>query len=102
MRVPAKNGLVAVMTGSVSAYTHMGMRSRASEKFHLEQEFDITSRDPAVTSVVLTFDSSMTGFARSKHKASTGIRLAAAAVKSLSAHCASLSPRTRSACDRRH
>lgn len=85
VRVPSPNSVVAVMTGSVSAYTHMGLTSRAGERFHLEQEFDLSSDDPKVRAVTLTLHSSMTGYARSRHKASTGIRLAAVSVQSLSA-----------------
>ncbi len=81
MRVPTPNSLVAVMTGSVSAYSHMGLRSNAGEAFHLQQGFTLKSSDPSIKTATISLDTSLAGYARAKHKSAAGLKLAAVEVR---------------------
>jgi hypothetical protein len=76
VQMPTPNALAIRMTGTAAANSHLACTGTASETFHLVQEFEITSSDPAITSVVLTLDSALVGYVRSKHKAGACARLA--------------------------
>jgi hypothetical protein len=75
------NVLAVNLTGTAAANSHLGGTSSASEAFQLVQEFEITCSDPSASTVVLTLDSALVGFVRSKHKAGACIRLADACVR---------------------
>jgi hypothetical protein len=72
--------VVATLTGGVVANAYLGCPGSASEKFLLVQEFEITCSDKNVKSTKLSLDSVLVGFVRSKHRAGTCMRLAAARV----------------------
>lgn len=72
----AQGGLTVSMTGASAANAYLGCTGTASESFQLVQEFEITSTDPSARWVVLTLDSALTGFVRSKGRASARVRRA--------------------------
>lgn len=77
---PDKNTLSVTMTGGVGANVFLGVHSEAMQTFHLVQEFEVTCSDPNIKEMVLTLDSKLMGFVRSKHKASACVRLASLVV----------------------
>lgn len=77
---PEDNTLKAVLTGGAGANVFLGVESSASQSIQVVQEFEITCSDPAIKEVVLTLESNLAGFIRSKHKASASVRLASATV----------------------
>jgi hypothetical protein len=76
----SSNSVVANLSGSVAANAYLGCSGSATEKFLLVQEFEITCSDKNVKSTKLSLDSVLVGFVRSKHRAGTCMRLAAAKV----------------------
>ncbi|MEO6810406.1 MAG: hypothetical protein ABI353_14930 [Isosphaeraceae bacterium] len=72
----AHGALTVSMTGTTAANAYLGCTGMASESFQLVQEFEITSTDPSAHQVVLKLDSALTGFVRSKGRASARVRLA--------------------------
>ncbi len=77
---PNSNALTAVLSGSVAANAYLGCPGSASERFQLVQEFEITCSDKNVKTAMLSLDSVLAGFVRSKHRAGAGTRLATAKV----------------------
>jgi hypothetical protein len=75
-----KNTLTVTLTGGAGANVFLGAHSEAVQSFRLIQEFDVTSTDPAISQVVLSLDSKLVGFVRSKHKASACVNLASITV----------------------
>lgn len=76
VQLPAPNALAIRMTGTAAANSHLACTGTARETFHLVQEFEIDAADPDVRAVVLTLDSALVGYVRSKHKAGACARLA--------------------------
>ncbi|MDR3637418.1 MAG: hypothetical protein P4L84_26680 [Isosphaeraceae bacterium] len=74
------NVLKLVLTGGVGANVFFGIESTAVQTFSVNQEFDITSTDPAVSQVVLTLDSGLVGFVRAKHKGSACVQVASVTI----------------------
>ena len=54
--------------------------SEKTPSFSVNQEFDITSTDSSVSQVILTLDSALVGFVRSKHKGSACVQVASVTV----------------------
>jgi hypothetical protein len=77
---PEDNVLKAVLGGAAGANVFLGTESTATLTLHVVQEFDVTCTDPAIDQVVLTLESSLKGFIRSKHKASACVRVASATI----------------------
>src|SRR3954454_5247281 len=77
---PATGGLTVGMTGTTAANSYLGCTGAAGEQFQLIQDFEITSTDPKVKSVVLTLDTALVGFVRSKGRAGAAVRRADASV----------------------
>jgi hypothetical protein len=77
---PKSNALAAVLSGSVAANAYLGCPGSASERFQLVQEFTVTCSGKNVKTVKMSLDSELAGFARSKHHAGAGARLAVASV----------------------
>ena len=75
-----KNTLTVTLTGGAGANVFLGAHSEAVQSFRLIQEFDITGTDPSISQVVLSLDSKLVGFVRSKHKASACVNLASVTV----------------------
>ena len=85
VRIPTPNSVVVVMSGTVAANAYLGCRSHAEQTFHLVQELDIASSDPAVKQVELTVESSMAGYLRGRYKGSAGtVRLASMSLRPVS------------------
>jgi hypothetical protein len=74
------NTLKCVITGAAGANVFLGAESEATESIQVTQEFDVTSSNPAISQVVLTLESSLNGFIRSKHKGTASVRLASATI----------------------
>jgi len=74
------NTLKAVLTGGAGANVFLGCQSSAMQSFQIIEEFDITCSDSKIKEVVLTLESSLAGFIRSKHKASACVKLASASI----------------------
>ncbi|HWE39325.1 MAG TPA: hypothetical protein VG406_22435 [Isosphaeraceae bacterium] len=74
--------LTALLSGVAAAHTFVGAHSVSVQSFKLVQEFDVTSTDTGVTSVVLTLEAALNGYVRSIHKGQGCMKLA----------CASLAP----------
>ena len=70
------NSLKVVLTGGAGANVFLGVESSAMQSFQVVQEFEITCSDAKIDKVVLTLESSLAGFIRSKHKASACVNLA--------------------------
>jgi hypothetical protein len=68
------------MTGTTAANSYLGCTGVAGQSFQLVQDFEITSSDPRVRSVVLTLSTTLVGFVRSKGRASAAVRSAAVRV----------------------
>jgi hypothetical protein len=77
---PDKNTLTVTLTGGVGANVFIGVHSEAMQSFRLLQEFEVSCSDSSVHEMVLTLDSKLVGFVRSKHKASACVRLASLTV----------------------
>jgi hypothetical protein len=77
---PAPNTLAVAMTGAPAADSYLGCTSSAAESFQLVQEFEVTSSDPSAREVVLTLDSALVGYVRSRRNAGACVRLASACV----------------------
>ena len=75
-----KNTLTVTMTGGAGANVFLGAHSEAMQSFRLIQEFDVTSTDPKVSQVILSLDTKLVGFVRSKHKASACVHIASITV----------------------
>jgi hypothetical protein len=75
-----KNTLTVTMTGGVGANVWLGCHCEAIQSFHLVEEFEVTCSDESVKEMILTLDSKLIGFVRSKHKASACVRLASLTV----------------------
>ena len=80
VRVTAPGVLAANLSGCVAANAYLVHTGAASESFELAQEIEITCSDPRVTACTLTFDSTLIGYIRSKHRASACVKVAAAAL----------------------
>ncbi len=74
------NTLKTVLTGGAGANVFLGVESSALQAFQVVQEFEITCSDPKINQVVLTLESNLAGFIRSKHKASACVKLAGATI----------------------
>jgi hypothetical protein len=74
------HGVTVTMTGTTAANSYLGCTGFAGETFHLVQEFEITCSEPNVHSVVLTLDSALVGFVRSKGRAGACVRRAEVSV----------------------
>ncbi len=74
------NSLKVVLTGGAGANVFLGVESSAMQSFQVVQEFEITCSDAKIDKVVLTLESSLAGFIRSKHKASACVKLASATI----------------------
>jgi hypothetical protein len=77
---PSPSALAAVLSGSVAANAYLGCPGSASERFQLVQEFEISCSDKSIKTATMSLDSVLAGFARSKHRAGAGTRLATASV----------------------
>lgn len=77
---PEDNQLQAVLGGAAGANVFLGAESTATLTLHVVQEFDVTCSDPSIDQVVLTLESNLKGFIRSKHKASACVRVAGATI----------------------
>jgi hypothetical protein len=77
---PDSSAVTAVLSGAVAANAYLGCPGSSSERFQLVQEFEITCSDKTIVTARMTLDSVIGGFVRSKHRASAGMRLAAARV----------------------
>lgn len=77
---PDDNSLKTVITGAAGANVFLGATSTATQTIQVVQEFEITCSDPSINQVVLTLESNLAGFIRSKHKASACVRLASATI----------------------
>jgi hypothetical protein len=77
---PDKNTLTVTMTGGVGANVFLGLHSEAMQTFRLIQEFEVSCSDTSVREMILTLDSKLVGYVRSKHKASACVRLASLTV----------------------
>jgi hypothetical protein len=77
---PDKSTLTITLTGGVGANVWLGCHSEAIQSFHAVEEFEITHSDPAVKQMILTLDSKLIGFVRSKQKATACVRLASLTV----------------------
>jgi hypothetical protein len=75
-----KNTLTVTMTGGAGANVFLGAHSEAMQSFRLVQEFDVTSTDPKLSQVILSLDTKLVGFVRSKHKASACVHIASITV----------------------
>jgi hypothetical protein len=75
-----KNTLTVTLTGGAGANVFLGAHSEAMQSFRLIQEFDVTSTDPKNSQVILSLDSKLVGFVRSKHKASACVHIASITV----------------------
>ncbi|MGC8643875.1 MAG: hypothetical protein ACP5XB_28775 [Isosphaeraceae bacterium] len=73
---PASGGLTVTMTGTTAANSYLCCTGRAAESFQLVQDFEITSSDPRIRSVVLTLSTTLVGFVRSKGQAGAAVRSA--------------------------
>src|SRR5262249_55851312 len=80
---PDKNTLTVTLTGGVGANVFLGVHSEAMQTFRLIQEIEVSCSDPSVKQMVLTLDSKLLGFVRSKHRASACVRLASLTVTPL-------------------
>lgn len=77
---PEDNTLKTVITGAAGANVFLGATSTATLNVQVVQEFEISCSDPSIQQVVLTLESNLAGFIRSKHKASATVRLASATI----------------------
>lgn len=85
VRIPTPNSVVVVMSGTVAANAYLGCRSHAEQNFHLVQELEIASSDPAVKQVELTVESSMAGYLRGRYKGSAAtVKLASMSLRPVS------------------
>jgi hypothetical protein len=66
---PVPHNLTVTMTGTAAANSYLGCTGSATQTFHFIQEFEITCSDPQVRTAVLTLDSTLVGFVRSKGRA---------------------------------
>ncbi len=80
IQLPSPNILIATLTGTAAANAFLGCESSASETFHLEQEFEVAGPDPKAGEVTLTFESTLVGLVRAKHKAGASARVASAKI----------------------
>jgi hypothetical protein len=76
VQTPPTGGLNVTMTGSAAANSYLGCTGEAAETCQLIQDFEVTSSDSAVRTVVLTLDTSLVGFVRSKGRAGAAVRRA--------------------------
>jgi hypothetical protein len=77
---PTPASVTVTMTGTTAANSYLGCTGFAGESFDLIQEFEITCSDPHVQTVVLTLDSALVGFVRSKGRAGACVRCAEVSV----------------------
>jgi hypothetical protein len=77
---PDKNTLTITVTGGVGANVFLGCHSEALQSMRLIQEFEVSCSDANVHEMILTLDSKLLGFVRSKHKASACVRIASMTV----------------------
>lgn len=80
VQTPLPNILTVSMTGTPASVSYLCCTSTATQNFHLVQEFEIACSDPATTQVVLTVDSTLTGFLRSAREAGAYVRRASVSV----------------------
>ena len=76
VQLTAPNVLTASLTGAVAANAILGCESAATQSFHLEQEFVVE----APGDVTMTFESTLVGLVRARHRAGAEARLASARV----------------------
>lgn len=76
-----QGALSMVMTGTSAANAYLGCTGSANETFQLIQELEINCDDQAERPIVLTLESILTGFVRSKKRASASVRLAEVSVR---------------------
>ena len=74
------NQLKTVLTGGAGASVFLGCESSAVQVIRVTQEFDISCTDSKIGQVVLTLESTLKGFIRSKHKASACVRAASVSI----------------------
>jgi hypothetical protein len=77
---PEPNQLKVLMTGVTAAHCFFGCHSVGIQTFQLEQEFEIASTDSKITQAVLTLQSNLNGYIRSRNKGSATMRCANATI----------------------
>ncbi len=92
------NQLKTVLTGAAGANVFFGAESAATLSVQVVQEFEISCSDSSISQVVLTLESNLAGFIRSKHKANACMRLASASIAPVGATTAALSTCFPTAC----
>ena len=75
-----KNTLTVTITGGAGANVFLGAHSEAMQAFRLVQEFEVKSTDTSISQVILSLDTKLLGFVRSKHKASACVNIASITV----------------------
>jgi hypothetical protein len=77
---PDKSTLTITLTGGVGANVWLGVHSEALQTFRLIQQIEVSCSDDSVKEMILTLDSKLIGFVRSKQRASACVRLASLTV----------------------